>query len=396
MSALPRHDAAPVILHFPAIYQPPAEPIPAPAAHTSPTGVRKPKNGRKSNPDQAELWSGVPADVAELARATQREIRRGMPTVDQLAIVRENWSLRQYWTEFMRPDQERRVKAGDLARNSLNHVRDAITAWETLTRPADRPAKSDWPGFPIGTIEARYLTDALNRYRQGRSLATVRGWWGHLRTIFNHAVMLKAIPSAPKPQVPAMAHKKAKIFTDDQIAEIYAALGAVSPTLQVAFVLAVNAGMRPVDLFCLRWDNLDRQARTITFTARKTGSLQTIPLPDVALRHLDRLQGRSPLPYIFYHVAEPTAKDPERSRAARNRNDRFKQALRGLGLATTKPWQACRATCNTRLESHRPGVGKFVLGHSCSDVNAKHYFEPTAVVFEAINSVPQPDCFSNF
>ena len=71
-----------------------------------------------------------------------------------------------------------------------------------------------------------------------------------------------------------------------------------------------------------------------------------------------------------------------------------KALLLRAGFDFPKPWQACRATANERHESHRFGVGQFVLGHSRTGVNGTSYREPSQQVFEAVTTLPQPACFT--
>jgi hypothetical protein len=114
------------------------------------------------------------------------------------------------------------------------------------------------------------------------------------------------------------------------------------------------------------------------------------------VRHLLRLPGRAErVGPLFPGRSNPLSHDPERSRPARRRNALVKQLLAGVGLDFEKPWQACRATCNERLESCRQGSGQFVLGH-CLTLNSRSYRQPDQLIYEAVNTVPQPACFQDF
>jgi len=166
----------------------------------------------------------------------------------------------------------------------------------------------------------------------------------------------------------------------------------------VAFVTAVNVGPRAVDLFTLRWEDFSFFAErpVVEFTARKTGKRQVVPLAEVTLRQLDRWKRASgvllPVGLVWPELTDAAARDPERSRAARDRNARFKRILATLGIAHERPWQVCRLTCNERLERHRPGAGQFVLGHA-STLNSVSYRDPSGLIYEAVSTLPQPECF---
>lgn len=304
-----------------------------------------------------------------------------------------------------------RVASGTLAAASAAKDRQALNRWESYSpRPATWAEGQAWEGRPLAWITDQHATDTLSAMREGLSTQSVRSTWNHLRTIFLHAVQVKAIGKPPEPEwAKGDAGRAAKqLYGDQQLAEIYTAL-AGQEDLRVAFVVSVNVGPRTVDLFRLRWENfsLQRDRPVVEFTARKTGKRQVIPLGPVTVEQLERWRklsgtlGRSPLAgasgfcggLVWPGLTDADAADPERSRPARERNSRFKAVLGVLGIEHEKPWQVGRLTCNERLERHRPGSGQFVLGHS-NTLNSLSYREPSGMIFEAVTTLPQPACFS--
>jgi integrase len=234
--------------------------------------------------------------------------------------------------------------------------------------------------------------------RRELSSETCRSTWRHLRGILNHAVRVRALESTPEPEWSRAEDRQAKeLYTDGQLAAIYESLAAQAD-LQVAFVVSVNAGLRSVDLFSLRWSNvlLRRERPALEFTSRKTGRRQLVPLGPVTVAQLDRWRRATGVLLddcmVWPKLTDPDAADPERSRAARRRNARLKAALATLGIEHAKPWQVGRLTCNERLERHRPGSGQFVLGHAAT-LNSVSYREPSGLIYEAVSTLPQPDCF---
>jgi hypothetical protein len=239
------------------------------------------------------------------------------------------------------------------------------------------------------------LTRAIDRLVKETSEGTAKSTWNHLRTMLNHAAKVQAIDRAPKAD-PLKAHeRKPRKLTDAEITDIYQRL-AEWPTLQVAFVLALNIGPRTVDLFCLEWSRIEWGERpTITFKARKTSKEQTLPLNRTVVAHLGRLPSQGKSPWLFPEWTRPTAKDPEKSRTARARRAIISRVFAECGVVMTKPFQAIRVTCNSRLNTYRPGSGVFVLGHGLT-LNARHYHDPTDDIFEACHGLPQPACFASY
>lgn len=295
-----------------------------------------------------------------------------------------------------------RVADATLAAASAAKDRQALNRWERYSpRPGDWPAGEPWRGRPLAWISDKHVAATVGAMRKELALSTCRSTWNHLRTIFRRAWDVKAIERVPEvtwgrsdgTERAARAH-----YTDRQLVQIWTAL-AGQLDLQVAFVVSVNVGLRTVDLFCLRWDCLQLTAErpVVEFTARKTGKRQTVPLGPATVRQLDRWRRAQGLLFpecaglVWPELTDATAADPERSRAARCRNARFKRVLAGLDppIRHAKPWQVGRLTCNERLERHRPGSGQFVLGHS-ETLNSTSYREPSGLIYEAVVTLPQP------
>jgi integrase len=350
-------------------------------------------------------------DWAAIAAAESQAVE--IPEADRTAFS-ESTTVRQFYANpryGLEAQRRARVSAGTLAAGTIAKDRQAINRWEVHSqRPPNWPAGQAWQGRPLAWITDQHVTDTLSAMRTAElSGQTIRSTWAHLRTIFHHAVEVKALERAPEPtwgkDHGAAAGKE--MYGDEQLGTIYAAL-AGDVDLQVAFVVSVNVGPRTVDLFLLRWENfaLHRDRPVVEYTARKTGKRHCVPLAAVTVEQLERWRkvsgalGESPLAgasglggLVWPGLTDPEGADPERSRPARSRNARFKRLLAGLGICHEKPWQVGRLTCNERLERHRPGAGQFVLGHANS-LNSVSYREPSGLVWEAVRTLPQPGCFS--
>ncbi|MBX3448231.1 MAG: tyrosine-type recombinase/integrase [Planctomycetaceae bacterium] len=389
MSAVPKADDAPAILKFPTLFQPP------PATRMMNPGVSKPRRKHKPDPRQMPLWDqALDPDVRAYAAAVEQRYRDPVVPEVSRAWIRDNLTLRAFYQDWMLQDRERRCAAKELSRGTISKDRQALSRWERYSRPEDWPEDKPWPGIPIGALTGRYVADVLTRMHAELGDSTARSTWGHLRTILNYAVQVRALDHAPKPERKRPEDRKVSVYRPEQIEAAFLALKD-HVDLQVAFVLAINTGMRTVDLFSLKWSNCDLVGThpTVTFTARKTRKAQTIPLAPVTVRHVLRLPSKGDSPWLFPGRSSPEAIDPERSRPARRRKELIAHRFAMAALTFEKPFQVARATCNTRLERARQGAGLFVLGHGLS-LNAKSYHEPSDLIFEAVNAVEQPPCFA--
>lgn len=299
-----------------------------------------------------------------------------------------------------------RVRGKQLAANTRAKDLQALNRWERYSPlPPQWPVGRPWEGRPVGWVTDGHCTETLTAmHKGGLSWQTVRSTWNHLRIVFNRAVQIRVIERAPEPDWGKQAGETAAkdLYNDRQLVEIYVAL-AGQVDLQVAFVVTCNVGCRSVDLFGLRWENfsIGRERPVVEFVARKTGKRQVVPLAAVTVRQLERWRRASGVlgaagaggigGLVWPELTDANAGDPERSRAARARNARFKSVLAGLqpAIVHAKPWQVGRLTCNERLERHRPGSGQFVLGH-LNTLNSISYREPSGLVYEAVTTLPQP------
>lgn len=328
---------------------------------------------------------------------TGGETYRVIPEAERDAYARSK-TIHDFYADFCVADRVQKMADGMLSPGSLQKDRQSMNRLRRLTQP-DNWSGRQWPGLPIGRINEPVLRAVMRRARaDGLSVSTCRSWWASLHGIFREAVRRGAIVTAPKCRLP-VDRKPPALFSPGQIDAIVRGLEFHTP-LQIAFILAVSTGMRPVDLFGLRWRDftLDTTPVFVTFGAKKTRKLQRIPLHPIVTQHLRRLQvwqsrhGESES--LFHSLTSENHLAPERSRPARSRNAMIKHAINAVGVACpNKPWQACRATCNERMERHCLGSGQFLLGHSLT-LNSSSYREPSDHIVNAVLTLPQPDSFT--
>ncbi|TWT49055.1 hypothetical protein KOR42_39710 [Thalassoglobus neptunius] len=305
-------------------------------------------------------------------------------------------SLRQFYTDCLDGKWEAIGKKGR-CKGTAAKDRQSLNRWERYSRPADWVGH--WPGPSLALIDSgggllleRVFDAMLDSDRLSPN--TVKSTRNHLMTIIRHAVEVKAISNIPRSE-PIPTSSKTRIYTREEVTRILEALENL-PSLRAAFLISLNVGARPVDLFCLKKSDLTRdlkRRRLIEFESRKTGKLQGVPISDETWKVIQPFAESGDSPYLFPDLGSPEALDPEKTSRARSRNQLLKLILRQVGITdisdtSGKPWQVARATCNERYESHAPGVGPFILGHSLSGVNARSYRDPTEAVHSAVNTLP--------
>lgn len=311
--------------------------------------------------------------------------------------VREEYarttSLREFYRDCEMGRWEPIGRKPNRARGTKQKERQVLNRWERYTRPEGWPSHQHWPGPSLAFLETvgpAYFEQVYRRMEEDLAHPTVASTRAHLRTMLNHAHRVGAILKRPLPARMERRDPRTRIYTPEEVARILPALETF-PQLRVAFWLGLHIGARPVDLFCLRWSDFIKDARgrrLVEFESRKTGKLQAVPISVETWKMVQSLPA-NPCGYLFVPFASPDSDDPEKSYPARTRNGIMKQLLSSVGVVdVAKPWQVARATCNERFESHRPGVGPFILGHSLQGVNARSYRQPTEAVHEAVRTLP--------
>ena len=376
-----------------------------PGAHRIPNPVR----GRT-------LSAAIKAAAREEAAAASIEWAAKEAPTRRLDVVpreqrldyRAKTTLRMHYEQWMQASRESRIAAGTLAGASEEKIRNSLSWFERWTQPSNWPDDKPWGGLTLNRIDLETLQVAVDAAMSELSSNYVRNLWASLRIVVNDAVKRKVARKIEGLKF-ERSSKETVVLTEAEIETCYRSLSAF-PVLQVAFVVGINTGLRPVDLFLLKWEDIRTSGAhpEIVMKSRKTSKLQGIPLHDVTLAHIQRLPRKSD--YLFPGFSAPDTKEPEKSRAARTRNDITKKLYEQAGLdcstgTVTKagrtrktfgrlylPWQPCRPTCNERLERHKPGSGVFVLGHSLT-MNSRSYRNPSEFVVSAVRSLPQPACF---
>lgn len=177
-------------------------------------------------------------------------------------------------------------------------------------------------------------------------------------------------------------------------------IASMSPGPAILMTTLFYTGMRPIELFSLRADEVDIARRWITLTHTKTGEPRGIPVHEFLVPILESLLRRKDF-----------AKRPEIMRTPRGKRytvimsdtegkggGGLKNAIKGArdrsGIKDIAPYTG-RHTVSTGLvvAGVHPHIKDQILGHA-SDSMSRHYTNvPQAPLIEAINKLPVPDAW---
>lgn len=372
-------------IKFPSLFKPrTGDPI----AHRTTNPVRYIRSNE--DPAQQKLWStDIDPRVAAICDQVDEDEPPDVVPEKDRAMVAECQGLPEFYAEWVEPIELDKVARGTLAKGTIDKTKQSLRRWVRFTWPANY--KGNWQGPPVGRITNKWLRIFRDAALKEHATSTVASSLCHIRQVLRLAVQFQVRSTLPKCDA-VTVEGSGERYLFEQLNIVYGALGH-QPELQSAFVVAVNAGPRPIDLFNLKWSNVafEDAVPAIDFVSEKTGKRQRVPLAPVTLAHLLRLKPGRPEEPVFRRWFSPAA-DQGRSYRARKRCSIMKAALALTGLDFRCPFQAARATCNQRLEDYRTGVGQFVLGHGLG-LNARHYYEPSDLIREAILGIHQPESF---
>ena len=352
----------------------------------------------------------IEALYASVADA-HRERRAVVPEAERHRVRRTS-TLLSFWREFVLPIRRQDIARRATAPGTLEKETQAMTRfsrWELGAKPDAWPQSVVWTGLPLEFLTGPYIERFLRDLLPQLARATVESTWTHLRTVLNMAVKMRAIDAAPKVDLTGIFSGRsadnvadfcASAYTDSQLSALYSAFEG-DLELQVALVVGANVGPRAEDLFGFHWRMLTLEAAVpeVWYTAQKTGKRHWMPLAPCVVSHLRMLldRNRCGAGPVFPSLTSPGSKQPGKSRPARRRNRKIKEAMAAAGIPVTgdfsKPAQVLRSTCNTRLNNHRPGSGLLALHGPDADVNSRHYWNVRPLLIDAVSTLPQPDAF---
>jgi integrase len=263
---------------------------------------------------------------------------------------------------------------------------------ETHRTAIERDILARFGELPLRTIDKVMLQMHLNQLAKRLSEGRVKHARFYLKAIFEEAIEQDFIAKNPAGKLAVPKQLRAvdrTTLTWDQLRRV---LASVSLRDRILLTLDMTETFRPSELFALRWNGFNMEARTLTIThtvyrgklrdfGKTKRSLRTVYLPDGLVDELRLWKQACPDPtpeaFIF-----PNAR--KRNGVKRNgfiRTDNYRsRVLKKLGEQLGLPklnFQVLRRTIAT-LAQTKGGVKDVqgILGHSRADTTVNVYMQP--------------------
>lgn len=207
--------------------------------------------------------------------------------------------------------------------------------------------------------------DLIERYKAGRrervSVASVNRELACLKTMFSVAIEWKKAPSNPARKIKLLdgENKRERILNDQEIkAYLKAVDDSGSGYLKAFSIIALNTGMRPTEIYSLKWENINIPKRYIFIESRhsKNKKSRKIPINEIVVDLLKEMERKTE--YLFFN--------PTTGTHIKNIRRAFMTACKEVGIEGVVPY-TLRHTAATKMISEA-GVDvvtvKEILGHS--------------------------------
>lgn len=231
-------------------------------------------------------------------------------------------------------DEINRVETGDLRMRTQEHRHLYFNEF-----------KKELGSVDITRMDADRWADWLAGFRKRKNRRTYWDYAKHMNIVLRYAYAHKYVSHMVKLKVSDPAPDEARVFTEEEIGRLYAAM---SPTTRDQFVLSYENYMRLREVLHLRWDCVNLETGLIRLKASdvKTGSKTKKGREFlISERALERLQDRRKLmgdtsPYVFPNKADS-------GRPAGQNITAWIAAKRRAGITGTAKWHSLRHTAIT-------------------------------------------------
>jgi integrase len=237
------------------------------------------------------------------------------------------------------------MKFGDLADSYLRETKEccATKTYESYTK-ALRPVLAAFKDRDADSISQKDVERYVNkRSRRGVGRGILYEL-GRLRAVLRHG-NISTILNTPR-KLQGLSKKERHVPSDSDAALIY---NYGNRKVQRAIALALFAGMRHEEVFKLRPEHVDLEARTITITEdiRKTHTKHVLPIGDLLFAHLSE---------TWLGMGSKTVENALR---------RLSNQLEGSGLS--RPWRGLQPARRLLMvwggEAGYAGVMHLISGH---------------------------------
>jgi len=138
------------------------------------------------------------------------------------------------------------------------------------------------------------------RYGRPPSNATVNRELACLKTMFRKAIEWKLTSDNPTKDVKLFREDNVnlRILSKEEFLKLY---NSSSDLLKDYLIVAINTGMRPIEISNLKWEHVNFNDGFISVINSKNGDSRNIPMNNGLRRNLDRMCSESKHEYIFSH-----------------------------------------------------------------------------------------------
>lgn len=244
-------------------------------------GGRSAKTRRYTIGRHGSPWS--PESARQRAQELLLQVHRGVDPIDKDrddAINRAELNFRDYVTLFI----ERYAK------------REQPRSWRQAERTLIQHAVPDLGRLALPEVSRRDIARLIEATSLEQA-ATARYLHACLRKLFRWAVGRGDIAHSPMSEMsaPAPVRARDRFLADAELLAVWAAAENLGFPFGTAFKLLIATGQRREEVASISWEEIDWVARTWTIPASRTKNRvgQIVPLNQLALRELGRLERRS-------------------------------------------------------------------------------------------------------
>ncbi|HWL07136.1 MAG TPA: tyrosine-type recombinase/integrase, partial [Planctomicrobium sp.] len=278
---------------------------------------------------------------------------------------------------------ERHYRIEELRGSTVVAYQSALKLWERLT---EQPDVRDIDNIMVDNFRSAALKEFAPY--------TVNRYWGACRSILRRIGpqetrnpwglgIIDHIPAMRPCKVPFRRPPRLSMEDMDRI--YLASCRMKLPTRnvphpgfwwQAVVVMAYYTGLRLGDLLRVKWSDLNTQDATLFVKTGKTGVEADLPLPEVVLAHMDRLERRN-----------------ERIFQIDQRKFTSYQAVLREHSGVDWTMHDIRRTACSEADRVRPGMGKVLLLHAPQNVTEQSYLNSFPELRETVEKMECPMSF---
>jgi integrase len=199
--------------------------------------------------------------------------------------------------------QERRTYRKMTFGQLVEEFQARFTGWgSTTTTGAQGMLKKmvcEWGEMPLESLKPRTIEEyRAKRLKEGITPATTNRYLTTLRTLFKMGVQWGMMTHNPVEKIKPMreANIIPRALTDDEIVRL---LEFLPDHARVAFIIAIETGMRRSELERLEWVDIDFERRRVTVRQSKNGEFRVIPMTEWLYETLQHQRAKGGHPYVI-------------------------------------------------------------------------------------------------